>query len=141
MITMLALLIGALLALALVRLARTRLPGGERRVYAAGLVAAALLYIAFGAAGGAGARWLALEGLGVLVYGAAAWAGLRGRPSLLALGWAAHVAWDVPLHLSGGGAEYTPHWYPWLCVSFDLVVSGAVLASARRGAAGLRGAA
>jgi hypothetical protein len=86
-------------------------------------------------AGGAGARLLAYEGLGLLLYGAVAWGGLRGRPWLLALGWAAHVAWDVPLHLSGAGAEYTPHWYPWLCVSFDLVMACAVLASSKRGAA------
>ena len=60
---------------------------------------------------------------------------------MLAAGWAAHVAWDVLLHLSGAGAEYTPHWYPWLCVSFDLVMAGAVLASSRRGAADFRGTA
>ena len=64
---------------------------------------AALVYVGFGAAGGAGARRLALEIFGVLLYGAAAWAGLRGRPWLLALAWAAHVGWDVLLHLSGAG--------------------------------------
>lgn len=131
---MIALLVGAVLSLALVGLARWYPPGRERHVYAIGLVVTALIYVVFGVAGGAGSRWLALEILGVLLYGAAAWAGLRGRPRLLAVGWAAHVAWDVLLHLSGAGSEYTPHWYPWLCVSFDLVVAGAVLASSRRGA-------
>ena len=130
-----ALLVGAALSLAFVNLARRYPPGRERHVYAVGLVVTALIYVVFGVAGGAGARWLALEILGVLLYGAAAWAGLRGRPWLLAVGWAAHVAWDVLLHLSGAGSEYTPHWYPWLCVSFDLVVAGAVLASSRRGGA------
>ena len=130
-----ALLLGAVSALAFVFLARRYPPQRERRLYAVGLVIAALIYVAFAAAGGAGARQLALEGLGVLLYGAAAWGGLRGRPWLLALGWAAHVAWDVLLHMGGAGAEYAPHWYPWLCVSFDLVVAGAVLASSRRGAA------
>ena len=127
-----ALLIGAAASLALVRLARTYPARRERRVYAVGLVIAALVYVVFAAVGGAGARWLALEGLGVFLYGAAAWVGLRGRPWLLAAGWAAHVAWDVLLHLSGPGTEYTPHWYPWLCLSFDLVMAGAVLASNRR---------
>ena len=130
-----ALLLGALFALALVGLARRYPPRRERSVYAVGLVAAALVYVGFAVAGGAGARWLALEILGVPLYGAAAWAGLRGRPWLLALGWAAHVAWDVLLHLSGAGSEYTPHWYPWLCLSFDLIMAGAVLASGRRRAA------
>ena len=133
MIPTVAFLLGAVLALALVGLALMYRPGGEMRVYAVGLAMAALVYVVFGAAGGASARWLSLELLGVLLYGAAAWGGLRGRRWLLAAGWAAHIAWDVLLHLSGGGSEYTPHWYPWLCVSFDLVMAGAVLASGRRG--------
>ena len=135
MTPVIALLLGAALSLALVGLARTYPPGREMLFYAVGLVVTALIYVAFGAAGGAGVRWLALESLGALLFCAAAWGGLRGRPRLLAAGWAAHVAWDVLLHLSGAGAEYTPHWYPWSCVSFDLVVAGAVLASSRRGAA------
>jgi hypothetical protein len=134
-----ALLLGTVLSLALVGLARMYPPGRERRVYAVGLVVAALVYVVFGVAGGANAQWLALESLGVFLYGAAARGGLQGLPWLLAMGWAAHVAWDVLLHLSGAGSEYTPHWYPWLCVSFDLVMAGAVLASSRRGAADLRG--
>ena len=139
MIPVIALLLGAALSLALVGLARMYPPRRERRVYGVGLVIAALIYVAFGVVGGASARWLALESLGLFVYGAAAWGGLRGRPRLLAAGWAAHVAWDALLHLSGAGAEYTPRWYPWLCLSFDLVVAGAVLASSGRRAADLRG--
>lgn len=139
MIPVIALLLGAALSLALVGLARTCPPRRERRVYGVGLVIAALIYVGFGVVGGASARWLALDSLGLFVYGTAAWGGLRGRPWLLAAGWAAHVAWDALLHLSGAGAEYTPRWYPWLCLSFDLVIAGAVLASGRRGAAGLRG--
>ena len=139
MIPMLALLLGAALALALVGLARRYPPRRERRVYCVGLVIAALIYVVFGVAGGAGARWLALEIFGIFLYGTAAKAGFRGHPWLLALAWAGHVAWDVPFHLSGAGAEYTPPWYPWLCVSFDLVMAGAVLASGGRRAADLRG--
>jgi hypothetical protein len=130
---MIALLLGTVLSLALVGLARRYPPRRERLVYAVGLVITALIYVVFGVAGGASAQWLALESLGVFFYGAAAWGGLRGRPWLLAMGWAAHVAWDVLIHLSGAGAEYTPPWYPWTCVSFDLVMAGAVLASSRRG--------
>ncbi len=141
MAIMLGLILGAALSLVLVRLARAYPPGGERRVYAVGLVVTALVYVVFGVAGGASPRWLALESLGVVIYGAAAWAGLRGRHSLLAAGWAAHVAWDVALHLRGGGAEYTPPWYPWSCVSFDLVIAWAVLALRKRATADLRGAA
>ena len=130
---MIALLLGIVLSLAFVGLARRYPPEKERLVYAVGLVITAFVYVSFGLAGGASARWLALESLGVFLYGATAWGGLRGRPWLLAMGWAAHVAWDVLFHLSGAGAEYTPPWYPWSCVSFDLIVAIAVLASSRRG--------
>ncbi len=132
MTSIIALIVGALLSLALVGLARRYPRGKERLVYAVGLVITALIYVVFGVVGGASERWLALEGLGVLLYGGAAWGGMRGRPGLLAIGWAAHVAWDVLLHLSGAGAVYTPHWYPWTCVSFDLIIAAAALASSKR---------
>jgi hypothetical protein len=107
-----------------------RVSGGG--VFAVGLIVTALVYVIFGLVGEAGAGRVALEGLGVVIYGAAAWAGLRGRHSLIAAGWALHVAWDVALHLGGAGAEYTPAWYPWGCVSFYLVIAGAVLMSVKR---------
>lgn len=132
MMTVIALALGAVASLALVGLARGFPPQREWRVYGVGLVIAALIYVVFAAFGGAGTRWLALESLGVVIYGAAAWVGVRGRPRLLALAWAAHVVWDGVLHLGGAGSEYTPRWYPWLCVSFDLVMACAVLASSRR---------
>jgi hypothetical protein len=132
LIKILALIVGVILALALICLARTRGPEVERRIYAIGLAAAAVIYFAFGLVGGASAGWLAVEGLGVIIYGTVAWCGLRWKTPLLALGWAAHVAWDVLLHLSGAGAEYTPGWYPWLCIGFDLIIAGAVLALVRR---------
>jgi hypothetical protein len=138
---MIALLVGTVLSLAIAGLARMYPPGRERLVYAVGLVITALVYVVFGVVGDASVQWLAFESLGVFLYGAAALGGLRGRPWLLAMGWAAHVSWDALFHLSGAGSEYTPHWYPWLCVSFDLVMAGAVLASSRRAVANIRGTA
>ena len=129
---MIAFLIGILLALALVGLARRYRPKKERYLYAIGLVIAAVVYLVLGVVGGADSTWLGIEAFGVLLYSTAAWAGLR-RPWLLAIGWAAHVAWDLALHLSGLGSEYTPNWYPWFCVSFDLIVAVAVLLSIKRG--------
>lgn len=134
---MLALLTGVILAFLFVLMARAGGPESERRLYAVGLLAAAIFYLVFGLVGGASARWLAVESLGVIIYGALAWAGLRWHPWLLALGWAAHVAWDLLLHLSGAGAEYTPPGYQWVCLSFDLVVAAAVLMSTRRDVADL----
>lgn len=134
MTSLIGLLAGFVGAMGLVRLAHGRGAQSARRIYAVGLVVAALLYVAFAVVGGASGRWLAVETVGLTLYGVAAWAGLRHWPMLLALGWAAHVAWDVVLHLDGAGAAYTPTWYPWFCVSFDLVIAGAVSVQMRRGA-------
>jgi hypothetical protein len=131
--SLIGLLVGVVAAVGLVRFAHGLGAQRARRVYAVGLVVAALIYVGFAVVGRASARWLAAETIGLALYSAAAWAGLRHWPMLLALGWAAHVAWDVVLHLDGAGAAYTPSWYPWLCVSFDLVLTGAVLVQVRRG--------
>ena len=97
------------------------------RFYAIGLAVTALIYFVFALLGRASARSLALEALGLFLYTAVAWIGYRKSAALLAFGWAMHVVWDVALHLQGAGAGYTPDWYPWGCVSFDLIVAGAVL--------------
>jgi hypothetical protein len=130
-ITQIALVVGILLAFGFLWWARERSDGG-RLVYAVGLGVTALVYVVFAVIGGASARSLGLEALGVLLYGGLAWAGHRKSAALLALGWAMHVLWDVSLHLHGTGAGYTPEWYPWGCVSFDLMVAGAVLAASPR---------
>jgi uncharacterized protein DUF6010 len=142
--TVIALVVGILLAFGFLLWARAR-PDRIRRIYAVGLAVTALIYVAFALVGGGGARALELELVGVLLYGGAAWIGFRRSVGVLALGWALHAVWDVALHLQGAGATYTPDWYPWGCVSFDLIVAGAALAlgpnavagpgSARRGAA------
>ncbi len=128
MITVIELVVGAVLAFAFLMWTRAQ-PDGGIRLYAIGLGVTALIYVAFAVIGGANARSLGLETVGVLLYGAAAWLGFRKSVALLALGWAMHPVWDVALHLAGTGAGYTPDWYPWGCVSFDLVVAGAVLAT------------
>lgn len=126
MITLIALLVGILLAFAFLLWTRAQ-PDAGRRFYAIGLAVTALIYVVFALIGRAGARSLALEAVGVLLYGTAAWLGFRRSAVLLALGWAMHVVCDVSLHLEGAGAGYTPDWYPWGCVSFDLMVAGAAL--------------
>ncbi len=128
----LGLLAGLLLSLLLVRAARRKDPRTERTVYAAGLLVAALLYVGFALVGRASAEWLATEAVGVALYGLVALIGLTRWPAVLAAGWAAHVAWDLVFHLNGPGDTYTPDFYPWLCVSFDTVLAGAVVATLRR---------
>ncbi len=124
-ITVIELVVGTLLAFGFLLWTRAQ-PDAGRRLYAIGLGVTALIYVMFPVIGGAGARALGLEALGLLLYGAAAWIGFRKSTELLALGWAMHAVWDVALHLQGAGAAYTPDWYPWGCVAFDLVVGGAV---------------
>ncbi len=116
----LQILLGALLALPLVLYARSR--RGEDKVYAQGLVVAALIYVVFVLAARAGAAALGTELVGVALFGIVAWQGVRRSPLWLAAGWAAHVGWDLLLHpLAGGG--YAPVWYVRACIGFDLVVA------------------
>jgi quercetin dioxygenase-like cupin family protein len=117
-------LVGALLGGLFVRIARRRGGEAELRFLAVGLLAAAVIYIAFAAARADG-RWVALESAGLLLYGPLAWLGRR-RPGLLALGWAAHVGWDVALHLDTA-QPVVGSWYPLGCIGFDLIVAGYLL--------------
>ncbi len=113
-------LLGAVAAVPLVLFARTR--RGEDRIYAQGLLVAALVYVVFVLAGAAGAGALVTELVGVAVFGAVAWLGARRSPLWLAAGWAAHVGWDLLLHpLTAAG--YAPAWYVRACIGFDLVVA------------------
>jgi hypothetical protein len=128
-ITVGALVVGVVLAIPFLLWTRGQ-PDAGMRFYAVGLGVTALIYVVFALIGGASGHSLGLEAIGVVLYGGAAWLGFRGGTSVLALGWAMHPVWDVALHLQGMGARYTPDWYPWGCVSFDLMVAGAVLAAA-----------
>jgi hypothetical protein len=111
---------GAVVALPLVLFARAR--SGEDRIYAQGLLVAALIYVGFVLAATAGLGALVIEFVGVAVFGAVAWLGLRRSVLWLAAGWAAHVGWDLLLHpLTASG--YAPAWYVRACIGFDLVVA------------------
>jgi hypothetical protein len=118
-----AVTIGVLGAITLVLLARTLAPRHELLVYGVGLGITAVAYVAFGLHHGAPAGQLGLELVGAVLFGSAAILGARRWPWLLALGWTAHVAWDLFLHPAGGPA-FAPVWYPWFCVGFDLPVGG-----------------
>jgi hypothetical protein len=129
-VTVVALIVGVVLATPFLIWTHGQ-PDAGMRFYAVGLGVTALIYVVFALIGGASGRWLGLEAVGLLLYGGAAWIGFRKTTLVLALGWALHPVWDVALHLNGAGAGYTPGWYPWGCVSFDLMVAGAVLTEAR----------
>ena len=116
---------GALAAGALVWSGR-RLPETvERRGWALGLVAAALVYLALALARDAPLLATAFEAGGVAVFGVlAALGAARGR-RWLAAGWLLHAAWDG-LHLPGHLA-FAPEEYAWLCLAFDVVAGLALL--------------
>jgi Family of unknown function (DUF6010) len=120
-------LAGALLG-ALFAVAARRLGGdGELRAFALGLGVAALIYVGLVLPTASG-RWLIVEMAGVAIFGGIAWLGVR-RPAWLALGWTAHVAWDVVLHLERA-QPVVGAWYPLACIGFDLVVAGFLLNAA-----------
>ena len=127
----LSILAGVVLALGTVFLTRKLRPEAAFRVLAIGLVVAAFVYVAFAVAGQAGAWWIGVELLGVALYGTLAWLGFRRWPLVLGWGWVAHAAWDLALHLGGAGAAFTPAWYPWLCLGFDVPIGVAVMAQAQ----------
>jgi hypothetical protein len=113
-------IVGALAALPLLLYARRR--RGEDRIYAQGLVVAALIYVGFVLIGSAGIAPLVAELVGVAIFTAVAWLGVRRSALWLAAGWAAHVGWDLLLHpLTAAG--YAPAWYVRACIGFDLVVA------------------
>ena len=141
MLTTAHLLLGALACAAFISAVRRLAPRGEVRVYAAGLFAAALIYVAFAIAGGAPGAWLAIEFAGLVVFTLLALPALRRSPLPLALGWAAHALWDLLLHSDAvthaGGADvhFVPDWYRLVCAGFDLALAAYLAALSRPTAA------
>jgi hypothetical protein len=129
---LLPIVLGAVAGGLFVLIARRWKHPGEPRLMATGLVVAALIYGGFAVAGAADPRWLGLEAAGLGLFGVVAWLGLRVSPWWLALGWAAHAAWDV-VHLDRAQG-FVPAWYSLWCFALDLVVAGYLLgpATARR---------
>jgi hypothetical protein len=94
-------------------------------VYGIGLVLTACASLLFGLGRGAPPAYVAVEAVGAALYTAAAVAGVRRWPLVLALGWTGHIAWDLVRHATNGPA-FAPPWYPPLCVGFDLFLGGSI---------------
>lgn len=116
------LVIGIISALVLIIIARRSEPGLEKRLYAAGLLIAALIYVGFASLRGASLEWNAIELAGLAVFTLVAVLGLKVSTIFLAAGWAVHGLWDALLHLKQHTA-FVPDWYPVICLGFDLVVA------------------
>ena len=120
--TTISVIIGVVLAIALILLARrSGNYAKEKRIYAIGLVVAALVYVGFGLFSDS-IQWKMIELIGVPVYALFAWLGLKKSGWFLALGWALHVFWDASLH--GTSTPFVPSWYIGLCLGFDVLVAG-----------------
>lgn len=113
------LIAGAVLALATIWLFKQFPVWAEYTAWCVALIVAAFVYVGF-ALGRADAPWTMIEAAGV-VYGAAAIAGLLFSSWFLAIGWIAHVLWDLALH-TGPSAHFVPEWYPVACLTYDVIV-------------------
>ena len=137
------LLLGALACAAFIFAARRFAPRRELQIYAAGLVAAALVYVAFALAGRVSGAWLAVELAGLAAFTLLALPGLKGSPLPLAVGWAAHALWDPLLHSdavthAGSDVHVVPDWYRLLCAGFDFALAAYLFTLSRRATAGAR---
>lgn len=115
------LFIGAAAALATIWILKQFPPWIEYTGYCVGLILAAFIYVAFAMWGGE-QPWLMIEAVGVVIYGLAAVGGLLLSSWFVALGWLAHVLWDVGLHLGGTPEAFVPQWYPVACLTYDVIV-------------------
>ena len=91
---------------------------------ASGLIVAALIYVVAALVRGSGLA-IAIEVAGATAYTIVAVLGLRRAAVLVAVGWFAHIAWD----LAGQLAEdpVLPLWYALACLGFDATVAAWIL--------------
>ena len=117
------LIIGAVSAFVfIIIIARRSAANWEKRIYAAGLFIAALIYVGFAIIGGASLNWNVIELAGLIVFTLFAVLGLKLSIWLLAAGWALHGLWDALLHMAQH-EHFFPEWYPVICLGFDLIVA------------------
>ncbi len=87
------------------------------------LFLAAGLYVVFALRAGEGTTWIAVEAVGVAVFGGMGVVGLFGPVWWIVAGWALHPLWDVGLHYLGPGRPFAPETYTIACLSYDLLVA------------------
>jgi hypothetical protein len=108
---------------------RRHAPGRELRAYAAGLVIAAGVYVAFGLV--LGGRPLGYELVQLAAVTMIVLAGIRYSPIIIAGGWLLHSAWDA-LHVLPKLSQHAPEWYVFACLSFDVAVAAYIVANRPR---------
>lgn len=121
-----SLLAGAALAVPFLAYATSFQPHRETTIVANGLLGAALVYLVFAMFSG-GPQQLMVEGLGLAVFSAFAWLGVRRSVCWAAAGWGIHALWDIGLHGIDARAPIAPAWYPVACIAFDLLVAAVII--------------
>ena len=119
---MIEILLGTVFAILTIWIFRMMAEKRERTNYAIALIIAALIYVGFSFLA-SDPRWILIELAGLAIYFIFALLGLRYSAWFLAIGWAAHIAWDMGLHTSPA-ISFVPEWYPLLCVAYDVVIAG-----------------
>ena len=114
-------LLGTVLAILTIFIFRMMAGKREHANYAIALIIAALIYVGFSLFAD-DPRWISLELVGLAIYFIFALLGLKYSPWFLAIGWAAHIVWDIGLHTSTA-ISFVPEWYPLLCVAYDVVMA------------------
>jgi hypothetical protein len=102
-------------------------PRFTRQILYGVLVFAAAMYVVFAYNMNDSAPWFALELLGLVIYGAIGYRGLKGSPLWLAAGWVAHPLWDAALHFFGPGRPVAPVNYTIPCITYDFAVAAVIV--------------
>ena len=118
---------GAVLALIAFLLSKFVSDVAARTLLATVLFAAAGAYFGFAVAAPISRIWLLIELLQAIAFGTLGLYGWRGPAKWLALGWALHPLWDLPLHYYGPGRSFAPWTYAVACLSYDWVVAAYIL--------------
>jgi uncharacterized protein DUF6010 len=118
---------GAVLALIAFLLSKFVSDVAARTLLATVLFAAAGAYLGFAVAAPISRIWLLIELLQAIAFGTLGLYGWRGPAKWLALGWALHPLWDLPLHYYGPGRSFAPWTYAVACLSYDWVVAAYIL--------------
>ncbi len=117
-------IVGGLLAAAVIyAFGKAKSEERTKKFFAGSLIIAALIYVGFAVFGlsfeTATSDWLLIEIVGVFIYTFFAYSGVKISAWFLAVGWVAHVLWDVVLHF-GEATAFVPQFYPGVCIGFDI---------------------
>lgn len=89
--------------------------------YAAALIAAASIYVGFSFLS-QNTTWIFTEIIGVIIFSAIAFLGVKFSPWFLAMGWLIHPAWDLLID-NHNLTAFVPQWYPTLCIGYDFAIA------------------